>query len=167
MSEEDMFAIVKTYPLGNAKVINKIVLSGEAPTAGKAPGTVTSSGTGYTLGEYMWGVSNKGNGTGVHNPGETFQVGEYVYLGLEIIPEKGYTLDYNAQVLFNGKSYKLVPELMVSSPNGNPSIVICLGQLKAATNPGTGDETPVVLLTGLTLASILGMGLILNRRKSV
>lgn len=167
MSEEDMFAIVKVYPLGNAKVINKIVLSGEAPTAGKAPGTVTSSGTGYTLGEYMWGVSNKGNGTGVHNPGETFQVGEYVYLGLEIIPEKGYTLDYNAQVLFNGKSYKLVPELMVSSPNGTPSIVICLGQLKAASNPGTGDETPVVLLTGLTLASILGMGLILNRRKSV
>ena len=167
LNDGDMLAVTKAYPLGNAKVINKIVLSGEAPTAGKAPGKITSSGTGYTLEDYMWGVSNNGKGTGIHDAGKTFQVGEYVYLGFRIDPAEGYTLDYNAQVLFNGKTYKLIPELMVSNPKSSPSLVICLGQLKAASNPGTGDETPVVLLTSLTLASILGMGLMFNRRKTI
>ena len=47
------------------------------------------------------------------------------------------------------------------------AVVVEFGQLKKAGNPDTGDGTPVAVLTALTVASILGMGVVLSRRKAV
>ncbi len=161
----DACGIVKMVSLGSTKLVDKISVSTEQPTAGKAPGKITNAGTGYTLKDTVWGVSNTDSLSGVREPGSTFQVGEYVYMSLYIKLDSGYVFDPNAEVWVNGKAYDLIVE--GSWTEGDEGMfLICLGQLKATATPPTGDSAPIAMLVVLTVASMLGMGLLIVRRKT-
>ena len=157
----------KSYRLGDPKVLDTIQLTGAAPTAGNAPGTFTSTGAHYTMISAMWGTANNGKGNQIQDAGGIFQAGDYVYIGIRFKPEKGYELDPNFKIQYNGKSYSPMLDRVTADNNGYIFAVVCLGQLKKAANPDTGDGTPVAVLTVLTVASILGMGVVLSRRKAV
>ena len=157
----------KSYRLGNPKVLDTIQLTGPAPTAGNAPGTFTSTGAHYTMISAMWGTANNDKGNKIQDAGGIFQAGDYVYIGIRFKPERGYALDPNFKIQYNGKSYSPMFDRVTADNNGTIFAVVCLGQPKKAANPDTGDGTPVAVLTVLTVASILGMGVVLSRRKTV
>ena len=169
MKMYDRVVVGKNYAIGNVKLLDKLAFSGAAPTAGNAPGTITSTGTGYKPLEVYWVVADTANADSFREPGKTFQEGEYVFMIAFLKPDQGYReLDINAKVLFNGKEHKII---MVEAGETNDgylaAVVVEFGQLKKAGNPDTGDGTPVAVLTALTVASILGMGVLLSRRKTV
>ena len=132
--------VYKAYPIGNAKLVDQINLSGTFPTAGKEPGEVIATGTGFTLEDVTWGVANNGNGNNVSNPTKPFQAGEYVYLAIHIRLAEGYALDLSGQIRFNGKVYSPIPQYSGIDPDGTIMIAICLGQVREGI-PGdfTGD----------------------------
>ena len=132
--------VYKTYPIGNAKLVDQINLSGAFPTVGAEPGKVTATGAGFTLEGVSWGVANNGNGNNVSNPTGPFQAGEYVYLAMHIRLAEGYAFDLTGQIRFNGKVYSPIPQYSGINPDGTVTIAICLGQVRDGI-PGdfTGD----------------------------
>ena len=132
--------VYKTYPIGNTKLVDQINLSGTFPTAGKEPGEVTATGTGFTLEDVSWGVADNGNGNNVSNPTGPFQAGEYVYLAMHIRLAEGYAFDLTGQIRFNGKVCSPIPQYSGINPDGTVTIAICLGQVRDGI-PGdfTGD----------------------------
>ena len=151
-------------PIGDVKLVDRIQPSAAQPTAGKQPGPVSGKGEGYEILSGKWTVSDTEDGER-KAPGQTFKAGEYVFLELKCKADQDYVVDYAAKVRLNGKDYTPL-ESVEADEEGVFEVVICLGKLKAAQNPNTGDETPLVLLTVLTVVSILGMGITLNRRKA-
>ena len=160
----DRLMLIKLFPVGDAKLVQRVDVTAAQPTAGKAPGTISGGGTGYTFNSGKWGVG-KGDDSGIKEPGATFQVGDHVYMRLDIQLENGYLFDQEAKVRLNGKDYDVNWYMTGSDQSGNYKLTVYIGELKAATNPNTGDETPVAALALLTVASVLGMALVMKRRR--
>ena len=153
MNQRDSLYIIADYPIGNAKVIDKITLSGTFPTVGEQAGKVTSTGTGYTLENAYWGVSSSTDFDQIHNPTGPFRAGEYVYLALSIEAAADYSYDFDPQILFNGKAYSPIPEFSGMTPDGL-TFVICLGQVRDG-NSVPGDFTDDGLVTDADVIYLL------------
>lgn len=151
-------------PIGDVKLVESIQPSAAQPTAGREPGPISGKGEGYEILSGKWMVSDTEDGER-KAPGQTFKAGEYVFLELKCKADQDYVVDFAAKVRLNGKDYRPL-ENPQTDEEGNFVIVVCLGKLKAAQNPNTGDEAPLVLLSVLSMASVLGMGLLLKRRRA-
>lgn len=157
---------IQMYALGNTKLYSRFDVTVDRPAAGAQPGRVyVSDSAAYKLEDFEWGVADNKDGKNIDVPGEVFKVGDHVYLGLEFSVEDGL-IDPNAKVYINGTEYATIGEFTEFSGRSMHTAVY-LGEMKATVNPNTGDNTPVAALTLLAVASVLGMGLLVSRRKAI
>lgn len=152
------------YNFGVYEMIDKIELTTDIPGYGEKGGEVKAPEDADYEVEYTWGVASDDTYEDADVLSGTYQYGDRVLLVVFMDADDGYMFTPDVAITINGKEYEPVES---DKYQDHVYMFYDLGEVtKPAATPETGDTTPVALLSLLCLSAVMGMGVLLNKKRA-